>query len=56
MNKEDLILFLKDNLKVQVSTNKDGGGYGDRTYVEVKVSIMLDDEVITKSTDSFSID
>jgi hypothetical protein len=50
MDKEQLIEFLKENLTVSV--NIESGGYGSNPYL--KVSLLLDGEVIDSGEDSFS--
>lgn len=52
MTREELITYLKENLKIVVSeTGSDSYGYGGQ-YVDV--SLMLEGEVI--SSDSFSVE
>ena len=49
MNKEELKEFLKDNLKIKVETIPHDTGYCRPDSYGVKVSILLDNEVISES-------
>ena len=53
MTKEELILFIKENLSVSVSVN---GSYEyDNKYLSVRVSLMLDGEEISSDETSTNI-
>lgn len=48
MNKEEIIAYLKENLKVEVKNT--GGDYGSPNFVEV--TLLLDGEIISQDSDS----
>lgn len=55
MNKEELIEFLKENLKVSIKLrNKNKNFYTDRIVAEVK--LILNEEVISSAIDDIVID
>ena len=49
MTKEELIQFLKDNLRIEVYSDVDDG------YVQTIAALYLGDEMITSSSDSANI-
>lgn len=49
MTKEELIQFLKDNLRIEVLSKHDEG------YLETTVNLYLGDEMITSSSDTENI-
>ena len=49
MTKEELIQFLKDNLRIEVYSDADDG------YVQTTAALYLGDEMITSSSDSANI-
>lgn len=55
MSKEEIIEFLKDNLKISIETENGDYSTGKQDYVDVKVQIRLGDELISESTSDFCI-
>jgi hypothetical protein len=53
--KEIFRKMLTEDVSIQVSTEKFYGSYGDSNSVEVRVRILLDDEVLHSYSDSFSL-
>lgn len=54
MDIDEVINLLKDRLTVRVDLNKSFGYYDDDGSIEIKVSLLLDDTVISESKDSVS--
>ena len=46
MDKQELIQFLKDNLKIQIKIVSKPSIYGDRTFDKIQISIELAGEEI----------
>jgi hypothetical protein len=52
MNKEELIQFLKDNLKIEIKTEDDWDYYAGTTGVDIEITLKIGYEVINTSTNS----
>ena len=55
MNKEQLAEFLKESLQIRVEVLAGAIPYEDGDMVEVRVKLVLDDEVISEDSDSHSL-
>ncbi len=56
MTKEELIPYLKENLKIEIDFNDHRSRDGLRTIVITKVKVLLDKEIVATDTDSTYID
>lgn len=55
MSKEELIAFLKENLKIQITVAKRYGNYGAEG-VRVEAELVINGEVISTSEDHVFLD
>ena len=55
IDKENLIKFLKDNLRVKIWLNEKGSSYGHGGGLNVQVQIYLGDELVSESDDTCSL-